>query len=82
MKPRQRRRLLIVNEHFSHVNMKFIIKCDELNILLLILPPHTTHRLQSLDVFLFSSLTIYYTNELNEMMFNSLDIVSMSKRIF
>ena len=32
--------------------------------------------------FLFSFLNIYYSNELNEIMFNSLDIVSMSKRIF
>ena len=40
-----RRRLLIIDDHSSHVNMKFINLCDSLNILLLILPPHTTHRL-------------------------------------
>ena len=40
-----RRRLLLVNGHSSHVNMKFINKCDELRILLLILPSHSTHRL-------------------------------------
>lgn len=82
MRSRQRRRLLIVDDHSSHVNMKFIDKCDDLNILLLILPSHSTHRLQSLDVSLFSSLTTYYTNGLNKIMFDSLGIVGMSKRMF
>ena len=82
MKPRQRRRLLIVDEHSSHVNMKFINKCDELKILLLILSSHTTHRLQPLNVSLFSPLASYYTNDLNELMFNLLGLVSMSKKIF
>ena len=39
------RRLLIVDGHSSHVNMEFIRTCDRLKILLLILPPHSTHRL-------------------------------------
>ena len=38
-----RRRLLVVDGHSSHINMKFINACDEYHILLLILPPHTTH---------------------------------------
>ena len=41
-----RRRLLVVDGHSSHVNMKFINKCDELRILLMILPSHTTHLLR------------------------------------
>ena len=41
-----RRRLLIVDGHSSHVYLKFIDKCDNLRILLLILPSHSTHRLQ------------------------------------
>ena len=56
-----RRRLLLVDGHSSHVNMQFIDRCDSLRILLLILPPHTTHRLQPLDVGLFSPLSTYYT---------------------
>ena len=40
-----RRRLLLVDGYSSHINMKFIDTCDSLRILLLILPPHTTHRL-------------------------------------
>jgi hypothetical protein len=39
------RRLLIVNSHNSHVNMRFINYCDQNRILLAILPSHSTHRL-------------------------------------
>ena len=77
-----RRRLLVVDSHSSHVNMKFINKCDELRILLMILPSHTTHRLQPLDISLFPPLARYYTNGLNDMMFNSLGTVNISKRVF
>jgi hypothetical protein len=75
-------RLLIVDGHSSHVNMKFINLADELRIIILILPPHSTHRLQPLDVSLFAPLATFYTNGLNTLMFNSLGIVSMSKKTF
>jgi hypothetical protein len=55
------RRLLIVNSHNSHVNMRFINYCDQNRILLAILPPHSTYRLQSLDIGLFAPLAQYYT---------------------
>jgi hypothetical protein len=77
-----RRRLLIVDGHSSHVNLRFLEKCDELRILVLVLPPHSTHRLQPLDVSLFSPLATYYTNELQQLMMSSYGIVSMSKRKF
>ena len=54
------RRLLIVDGHNSHVNMRFINYCDQNHILLAILPPHSTHRLQPLDVGLFAFLAQYY----------------------
>lgn len=79
---KHRRRLLIVDGHSSHVNMKFINRCDELRILLAVLPSHSTHRLQPLDVGLFSPLATHYTNGLNEMNMNSLGIVRMTKRAF
>ena len=76
------RRLLIVDGHSSHVNLKFIDLCDKLRILVLVLPPHSTHRLQPLDVSLFAPLASYYTKGLNELMMNSLAMVSISKRAF
>lgn len=76
------RRLLIVDGHSSHVNPQFLDLCERLCILVLILPPHSTHRLQPLDVSLFSPLATYYTKGLNDLMMNSLAMVSMSKRAF
>ena len=77
-----RRRLLLVDGHSSHVNMKFIDLADQLRILILILPPHSTHRLQPLNVGLFSPLATAYSNELESLMHKSLGLVSMSKRMF
>ena len=77
-----RRRLLIVDGHSSHVNMAFLNKCDELRILVLILPPHSTHRLQPLDVGLFGKLSTAYSFLVDHWMAKSLGLVSMSKRIF
>ena len=60
-KAKRDRRLLIVDGHSSHVNMRFICYADANRIILVILPPHSTHRLQPLDVGLFSPLTTYYS---------------------
>jgi hypothetical protein len=77
-----RRQLLIVDGHSSHVNLKFIEWADQHRIILLILPPHSTHRLQPLDVSLFSPLATAYSNQITKLMSNSLGLVSMSKREF
>ena len=82
MKAGNWRRLLIVDGHSSHLNMALINECDRLRILLTILPPHSTPRLQPLDVSLFRPLATHYTNGLNDLMFKSLGLVSMSKRSF
>ncbi len=77
-----RRRLLIVDGHSSHVNLKFIKWADNHWIILLILPPHSTHRLQPLDVSLFSPLSSAYNNQINGLMNDGQGYVSMSKREF
>lgn len=77
-----RRRLLIVDGHSSFMNMKFIEVVDRLRIIVLILPPHTTHRIQPLNVGLFGLLATAYTKELNNLMFSSAGMISMSKRMF
>ena len=82
LKAGNRRRLLLVDGHSSHINMKFIDYCDAHRILLLILPPHSMHRLQPLDVSLFAPSANYYTQGLNQLLANSLGMVSMSKRAF
>ena len=76
------RRLLLVDGHSSHVNMEFIDFADRHRIIIMILPPHTTHRLQPLDVVLFQVLSTAYSQELDNLMNSSGGLVSMSKRFF
>jgi hypothetical protein len=75
-------RLLIVDGHSSHVNLAFLEACKRLRIVILILPPHSTHRLQPLDVGLFLPLSQYYGKELDLIMHKSDGITSLSKRNF
>lgn len=77
-----RRRLLIVDGHSSHVNMGFIDTADSLRILVAILPSHTTHRLQPLDVGLFGPLAQAYTVRLDAYNHGGLGWTSMTKRMF
>ena len=62
--------------------MWFIEKCDELRILLLILPPHSTHRLQPLDVSLFAPLSSFYSTAANALLTDNLGLINLSKRAF
>jgi hypothetical protein len=79
--PREHR-LLLLDGHSSHVNMAFIRWAETHRIILLVLPPHTTHRLQPLDVGLFQPLATYYSQEVNQLMSKGLGYVQMSKRFF
>jgi hypothetical protein len=58
-------RLLICDGHDSHVTPDFIIHCMFHNIVLLILPPHTSHITQPLDVGIFSPLKRHMAAELH-----------------
>ena len=71
-----------MDNHFSHVNIAFIEKCDKFYILLLILLSYIIYHLQPFDVAFFSFLFIYYTNGLNKLMFNNLRIIGILKRTF
>lgn len=51
-----KRRLLLTDGHDSHVTARFIAFCIDNTIDLVVLPPHTSHRLQPLDVGIFSPL--------------------------
>jgi DDE superfamily endonuclease len=62
--------------------MAFISLADSLRILILILPPYTTHRLQPLDVGLFSSLAKAYTKRLDTYTYGGLGWVLITKRLF
>src|SRR5450432_290670 len=76
------RRLLIVDGHSSHINMQFLDTADQLRILVHRMPSHSKHRLQPLDVGVFGPLSTAYSNQLNSLQHKSLDLVSMTKRLF
>ena len=76
------KRLLIVDSYSSHVNMEFIDFADYYSVIILVLPPHTTHRLQPLDVGLFQPLATVYTLELERLIAEGESRVSMSKQFF
>lgn len=81
-KARRSWRLLFIDGHGSHLNMKFIERCEKLRILLAIYPPHSTHRLQPLDVSCFNPLANYYSQGLNELIMNTAGHTSIKKRDF
>lgn len=76
------RRLLLVDGHSSHVNLQFIDYCDTHKILLAILPPHSTHRLQPLDVGIFSPLANAYSTEISQYIHKTSGFSRVTKRIF
>lgn len=75
-------RLLIVDGHSSHVNMDFLNFASEKRILIAVLPPHSTHRLQPLDVGLFSPLATYYSQGLDNLLAECQGLSSMGKQDF
>ena len=76
------RRLLIIDGHSSHLNMKFIELCDNHGIILAILPPHSTRRLQPLDVGIFSPLSTAYSNQIDHLIQSSQGFSRVTKRSF
>ena len=56
--------------------------CDEHIILLGILPPHSTHRLQPLDVTIFSPLATAYSGQVDALIQSSQGFTRVTKRAF
>jgi hypothetical protein len=75
-------RLLILDGHGSHVTKEFIDYCDRHRILLMVLPPHSTHTLQPLDVVLFKPLSQAYFNELTSYLHKTQGLIPIEKGDF
>lgn len=61
-------RLLIVDGHESHHSYEFETYCKEWNIITLCMPPHSSHKLQPLDVGCFGPLKRAYGAEIEKLM--------------
>lgn len=55
--------LLILDNHGSHINLPAYDFCKKNNIIMLSLPPHTSHRMQPLDVTFFGPLKQAFKRE-------------------
>ena len=73
------KRLLILDGHSSHVNWEFIKICDKNNIILGILPPHSTHRLQPLDLKIFLPLSTAYSRQIDQIFNKSMGYTRLTK---
>jgi hypothetical protein len=81
-KARRSHRLLFVDGHGSHLNMKFLNWCEQHKILLVVYSPHSTHRLQPVDVSVFAHLATYHSQALDDLVRKSEGRTSISKRDF
>lgn len=75
-------RLIILDGHGSHVTPDFLDYCDSHRILLAILPPHSTHTLQPLDVVLFKPLSTAYSAALSDHLHKSQGLLPVKKGDF
>ena len=57
---------LIIDNHGSHISLEGIEFCRENNIIILTLPPHSSHKLQPLDRIFFSPLKNFFSSEINK----------------
>ncbi|XP_041473761.1 uncharacterized protein LOC121422665 [Lytechinus variegatus] len=60
--------LLILNNHESHLSIETYKLCRQNGVIMVSLPPHTSHSLQPLDVTVFSSLKVAYNEECDRFM--------------
>ncbi len=69
-------RLLIVDGHESHSSLEFWDACKEKKIILLYMPPHSSHLLQPLDVGCFAPLKRRYSDQISALARNRINFIS------
>ena len=60
--------LLLYDGHHSHISLSLIKWAQENNIILFVLPPHTSHILQLMDVGCFGPFETLYQQEVHKCM--------------
>ena len=75
-------RVLWVDGHGSHLSMDFLLWSIEHRIHIAVYPSHSTHRLQPLDIGLFSPLSSYYSTSLSDFIAATRGYLSVGKREF
>lgn len=62
--------LLVLDNHASHISPNILDFCKSNGIVLLTIPPHTSHRLQPLDVAVYGPFKSYYNQACDDFMIN------------
>jgi hypothetical protein len=62
----QQYRLLLMDNHLSHLTWQFIKYALAHKIVLVALPPHLTYKLQPLDIGCFRPLSHYYRKQVDD----------------
>lgn len=63
--------LLLLDNHSSHCSLNVYNFCKERGIIILTIPPHTSHRVQPLDVTFYGPLKSAYNSECDKFMRNN-----------
>ena len=66
-----RKILLLLDNHCSDISLSSIEYAKENHIIMLSMPPHTSHRLQPLDNTFFGPLKVYYNQAIDRWMVNN-----------
>src|SRR5579859_180414 len=78
-KANRKPRVLVCDRHRSHVTGKFIRFCMENNIKLMILPPHSSHLTQPLDIAVFGPLKRFLSNAVYQLVGANLSKLTKSE---
>jgi len=65
--PAGQHRLLILDGHGSHIDIEFLWLCKQNQVVLVFLPPHTSHVLQPLDLTPFSVIKSRYRSQIRDL---------------
>lgn len=60
--------LLLLDNHESHISIESLEYCKNNNIVLVSFPPHTTHKLQPLDVGVYGPMKKYFNSAMDSWM--------------
>lgn len=58
----ERKHLLLVDGHSSHISYDVVNKATSYGIDIVVLPPHTSHKLQPLDIAIFKSFKSHFSS--------------------
>jgi hypothetical protein len=60
--------LIILDNHISHINLQAIYLARKHGIVMISIPPHTSHKLQPLDRTVYGPMKVYYHQEVDKWM--------------